>query len=362
MAKKKRGQPKSKRPRLTLELPSGEMTTLEADTDYFCITCDVSVSRRGLDSHFEGRRHKNMEKIELYYSFLQQHGLSWMPGRRGFRCDRESCLREDLPARYEELEIHVFKKHFSHLRPTYPHVASQVYVGGIQPQVIYAEQGVKQTQKYWKTFDVEARAAEYKKVSSPATILSHGTRELMVLLVNGEFSEDDLELFTTWGRYLAQHGEPVRKQKTTDGFIKGTKMMCVGMKCLYGKIGRYIELFPLDFIESFHLFVSLFIPDSIAHSCTHSCRFRQKKAPLCYILGENLAHRLHVHLQRLFPSIFRHLEMVRSKELMPDDVGRLAGSPFTGMSVTLDYSCRAHLDDDDVSYCFIVWLGSAGEI
>jgi hypothetical protein len=116
-------------------------------------------------------------------------------------------------------------------------------------------------------------------------------------------------------------------------------------------VALFFNKFPISFRPSSVLLFTL--PDGVG-------RFRHKNAPLCYTYGENLAHRLHLHLKRLFPSIFEHLEIVRSEELMPRGVGRVADSPFTGVSVTLDHSSRLHVDEDDVSYCFIVWLGSDG--
>jgi phage pi2 protein 07 len=238
MRKRRREQSPSENPGLSPEPANGEAVILERDEVYLCRTCDAFVAYERLKGHLVGRKHRSMEKIELYYSYLLQQGLSWMPGRKGFKCDRECCKMVGLSARLEDLENHVINKHSSTVRRRYPHVACEVHVGGSIPRLIYVDQGMKQTKDFWKFNDVESRAGDYQKISSPTAILSQPTKELMLVLVNGGFTDEDQEVLTSWALYLANHGDPVRKEMIKEGIVKGTRLVCHGMQYALGQIGR----------------------------------------------------------------------------------------------------------------------------
>ena len=55
------------------------------------------------------------------------------------------------------------------------------------------------------------------------------------------------------------------------------------------------------------------------------------------------------------------MEMVRSKENLPQHVAWVGESPFIGMSITRDYTCNPHIDEDDLDYGFFIWLGANGK-
>lgn len=228
----------SKRPRENVSLPSGQEFILEEDEDFFCSACLKTVARQGLEEHFKGRIHKNMEKLELFYPFLLKHGLSWMEGRKSFRCDKECCQRGDLPANYEELEHHVFKKHFSTLQPFYPPPSPLGYRGSQVPKIIHGNQGAKQTKRFWKNFDLPSAIPDFKKLTGPTTILSNGGNEFLLQIVNGEFNESDVKEMTTLALYLEKKGNRVRKDDKKEGIKGGTKMMCSGFRHGQGYIGR----------------------------------------------------------------------------------------------------------------------------
>ena len=90
-------------------------------------------------------------------------------------------------------------------------------------------------------------------------------------------------------------------------------------------------------------------------------RFRQKKHPKCYSEGHKLSLSLCNHLKKLFPRVFDHLEMVRSKENLPEHVARVGESPFTGMIIKRDYTCNPYTHEDDLNYGFFMWLGANGK-
>lgn len=162
-----------------------------------------------------------------------------MDGReKGFRCDKECCQRENLPANYELLKLHVFQKHLRTVQPVYPAPSPLAYRGSHVPKVIYGNQGAKQTKKFWKNFDLPAPVGDYERLTWPTTILSNGANEFLLQIVDGEFSENGVQGMTTLALHLAKNGNAVRKDDKKERIKGSTRMMCHGFRHSHGTIGR----------------------------------------------------------------------------------------------------------------------------
>ena len=90
------------------------------------------------------------------------------------------------------------------------------------------------------------------------------------------------------------------------------------------------------------------------------CRYVHKETA-CYKQSIGLAEIISNQLKTYFPSIFDQLEKIREIEGISDGEGCIGKTPFTAMSITQDYTCDIHTDDDDVSYGFFIWLGKNGK-
>ena len=61
-------------------------------------------------------------------------------------------------------------------------------------------------------------------------------------------------------------------------------------------------------------------------------------------------------LEASYLGIFQHLQNVVQNEGFHNGEVVVERSPFTSFSITRDYNCRPHLDQDDYDLRFIIWL------
>ena len=90
------------------------------------------------------------------------------------------------------------------------------------------------------------------------------------------------------------------------------------------------------------------------------CRYKHTK-PDCYKQSEQLVELINTDLKRKFSSILHHLYAIREQEGKKSGEGCMGNSPFTAISITKDYNCNVHIDTNDFSYCFFIWLRNNGE-
>jgi len=81
----------------------------------------------------------------------------------------------------------------------------------------------------------------------------------------------------------------------------------------------------------------------------------------CYKQLEDLATFIYMRLRKKNSPVLTHLTKIREIKNMSSNVECLGETPFTGMFITKNYNCNLHLDTDDYSYCFFIWLGQNGE-
>ena len=81
-----------------------------------------------------------------------------------------------------------------------------------------------------------------------------------------------------------------------------------------------------------------------------------------YALAEEFASEVCHYLKVSFMKAMIVLEKNLVNESLSDGEGRFTGIPFTMFSVTRDYFCTHHSDDNDYGYGFIFWLYPSGEL
>lgn len=75
-----------------------------------------------------------------------------------------------------------------------------------------------------------------------------------------------------------------------------------------------------------------------------------------YRVATELATFVSKEMEVKYPGVFKHLRRILQEEGLEHGVPTMKESVFTTFTVTRDFSCHPHTDDDDYDLGFVIWL------